>query len=179
MSTKAEPGDYSCYEKAEDDEEMFVLLGRDRHAAALVLLWAEMREREGEDPMVVSEARDCAERMAKYAQGLGKPVMNLDSLAMFAATLRAEKEAAAAPPPTAEAATTGYGLTVGEIVMVGHGGPAKLLALFPMDHQHEAMRGQANVLFPRQNGPVTTDQMQLRRAMPDEVEQYRLAGGRM
>jgi len=62
---------------------------------------------------------------------------------------------------------------------VGRGGPAKLVRIFPDDSPHEAMRGQVNVLFPRQNGPVTIDRMQIRRAMPDEVEQYRLAGGRL
>jgi hypothetical protein len=178
MSTKAKPSEFACYERAEPDEEIFVLLGRDRHASALVRLWAEMREREGEDPIVVEEARECAERMAQQAQGLGKPVITLDSMVMFATTLREEKEAAAAPPVAAAASPTGYGLTVNEIVMVGHGGPAKLVRVFPEDTEHEGMRGKANVVFPRSAGPVTVDIIQLRRAMPDEVEQYRLAGGR-
>jgi hypothetical protein len=179
MSTKANPGEYDCWSKASDDEEMFILLGRDRHAGALVRLWAEMREREGEDPLVVEEARDCAERMEGQARTLSKPVMNMDSLVMFATTLRAAKEAAMAAPTAPEAVPTGYGLAAGEIVMVGHGGPAKLLRVFPEDHEKEELRGHANVQFPRATGPVTVEALQLRRAMPDEVEQYRLAGGRL
>jgi hypothetical protein len=179
MSTKAQPGDYSCYDKAEPDEEIFVLLGRDRHAAALVRLWAEMREREGEDPIVVEEARECADRLEGQARALGKPVMTMESVVMFATTLKQAKEEAVAAPTAPEAVPTGYGLAAGEIVMVGHGGPAKLIRIFPDNHEKEEMRGQANVQFPRASGPVTVDFIQLRRAMPEEVEQYRLAGGRL
>jgi len=180
MSSKREPGEYNCYERAGDEEEMFVLLGRDRHAGALVRLWAEMREREGEDPMVVAEARECAERMEAQARELGKPVMNLDSVVMFATTLRQEKEQAAVVPQTLpDAPANSYGLAVGEIVMVGHGGPAKLTRIFPDNNEQEALRGHVNVQFPRGTGPVTVEAVQVRRAMPEEVEQYRLAGGRL
>jgi hypothetical protein len=158
---------------------MFILLGRDRHAAALVRLWAEMREREGEDPIIVEEARECAARLEQYAQALGKPVMNMNSIVMFATTLRQEKEAAVAAPPPQEAVTSGYALAVNEIVMVGHGGPAKLMRIFPDNAENEAVRGKVNVQFPRSPGPVTVDAIQIRRAMPEEVEQYRLAGGRL
>jgi hypothetical protein len=179
MGTKAEPSVYDCWAKAEDDEEMFILLGRDRHAAALVRLWAEMREREGEDPMVVEEARECADRLEEQARALGKPVMNLESLVMFATTLRQEKEEAAATAAVPAAPTGTYALAEQEIVMVGHGGAAKLVRIFPPDAENDAVRGKANVLFPRSNGPVTVDLIQLRRAMPEEVEAYRLAGGRL
>jgi hypothetical protein len=179
MGTKAEPSVYDCWAKAEDDEEMFILLGRDRHASALVRLWAEMREREGEDPMVVEEARECAERLEGQARTLGKPVMNFDSLVMFATTLRQAKEEAAAAPVQQPVQTNAYALAEQEIVMVGHGGAAKLVRIFPPDAENEAVRGKANVLFPRANGPVTVDFIQLRRAMPEEVEAYRLAGGRL
>ena len=179
MSTKANPSEWDCWAKAEDDEEMFILLGRDRHASALVRLWAEMREREGEDPMVVEEARECAERLEGQARALGKPVMNFDSLVMFATTLRQAKEEAAAAPVQQPVQTNAYALAEQEIVMVGHGGAAKLVRIFPPDAENEAVRGKANVLFPRSNGPVTVDFIQLRRAMPEEIEAYRLAGGRL
>jgi hypothetical protein len=38
-------------------------MGRDRHAAYLVNLWAQMREEIGEDPAKVEEARSCALHM--------------------------------------------------------------------------------------------------------------------
>lgn len=64
MSTKLKPGPYGCYEKAEDDEPMFILLARDPQAPALVDLWASIRETEGnEDPGKIAEARRLAERM--------------------------------------------------------------------------------------------------------------------
>ncbi len=44
MGTKADPGEYDCYSKAESDEPMFVLLARDPLAPILVELWADMRE---------------------------------------------------------------------------------------------------------------------------------------
>ena len=40
MGTKANPGDFDCYENAEDDEPMFVLLARDVRAAGTVRHWA-------------------------------------------------------------------------------------------------------------------------------------------
>lgn len=66
MGTKNNPGEYDCYANADDDEPMFVLLGRDRHAPALVEAWAQAREREGEDAAIVAEARACAEAMRAF-----------------------------------------------------------------------------------------------------------------
>lgn len=43
MGTKNNPGKFDCYAAAEPDEPMFVLLGRDPHAAVLVTLWALLR----------------------------------------------------------------------------------------------------------------------------------------
>ena len=40
MGTKNKPGDFDCYANAEDDEPLFVLLGRDRRAPNAVLKWA-------------------------------------------------------------------------------------------------------------------------------------------
>lgn len=77
MGTKRNPGKWDCYANADPDEEMFVLLDRDRHAAGLVRLWALLRHREGEDEAKVAEALSCADAMDRRARSLGKdPVKN-------------------------------------------------------------------------------------------------------
>jgi hypothetical protein len=63
MGSKLHPGKFDCYENAEPDEPMFILLGRDRHGADLVRLWALMRHAGGEDEAVVGEALECAKSM--------------------------------------------------------------------------------------------------------------------
>lgn len=68
MGSKNQPGAFDCYANAEPDEPMFVLLGRDKHAPALVEMWANMRELDGEDPAKVQEARDCAKAMWQYRE---------------------------------------------------------------------------------------------------------------
>jgi hypothetical protein len=72
MGTKSNPGAFDCYANAEPDEPMFVLLGRDKHAPALVWLWAVLRELDGEDPAKVHEARQCCVNMAEFAHDRGK-----------------------------------------------------------------------------------------------------------
>lgn len=72
MGTKNKPGTFDCYANAHPDEPMFVLLGRDRHAARLVRQWAAVREAEGEDPAKVAEARACADAMEDWAIANGK-----------------------------------------------------------------------------------------------------------
>ena len=66
MGTKNNPGEFDCYANADPDEPMFILLGRDRHAPALVEMWAAMRESEGELPAKVAEARACAQSMKHW-----------------------------------------------------------------------------------------------------------------
>jgi hypothetical protein len=66
MGTKNNPGQFDCCVNAEPDEPMFVLLGRDKHGSALVELWAEAREKTGEDPAKVEEARACARQMRDF-----------------------------------------------------------------------------------------------------------------
>lgn len=79
MGTKNNPGNYDCYANAAPDEPMFILLGRDRHAASLVRLWALMRHDQGEDGAKVAEAMQCADAMDQWARGLGKnPVANAE-----------------------------------------------------------------------------------------------------
>lgn len=43
MGTKANPGQFDCYQAAQPDEPIFVLLGRDRLAAHLVSIWSKIR----------------------------------------------------------------------------------------------------------------------------------------
>lgn len=73
MGTKNNPSKYDCYNKAKDDEPVFVLLGRDPHAPALVEAWAQERDkaiRSGECPSSdwdkVTEALKCARDMRLY-----------------------------------------------------------------------------------------------------------------
>ncbi len=66
MATKNNPGKFDCYANALPDEPMFILLGRDRHAPDLVRAWADSREKAGEDPVKVAEARQCADAMDRW-----------------------------------------------------------------------------------------------------------------
>jgi len=82
MGTKNNPGNFDCYENADPDEPMFVLLARDKHAPTLVWLWAALRELDQEDETKVAEARKCCEDMLawgfdnnKESIGLGTSVL--------------------------------------------------------------------------------------------------------
>jgi len=73
MGTKNNPGSFDCYEAAEPDEPMFVLLARDPHAAQLVRMWIAMRRHaigEGEKPAShwdkIHEAENCAVAMDQW-----------------------------------------------------------------------------------------------------------------
>ncbi len=72
MATKNNPGKFDCYANAEPDEPMFVLLGRDPLAGALVRLWAETRRGMGEDLEKVNEALKCATALDEFAKAKGK-----------------------------------------------------------------------------------------------------------
>jgi hypothetical protein len=74
MGTKNNPGAYDCLAKAEPDEPFFVLLARDKHAPALVWMWATLRELDGEDPAKVQEARQCVADMMAWAVAQGRPI---------------------------------------------------------------------------------------------------------
>lgn len=63
MGTKNNPGKFDCYENAEPDEPMFVLLARDPAAPTLVRNWADHRLLNGEDTAMVNEALNCADAM--------------------------------------------------------------------------------------------------------------------
>ena len=73
MGTKNSPGKFDCYAKAEPDEPMFILLGRDPHAHAAVRKWADDREamiraelKPETDMRMVWEARECADAMEQF-----------------------------------------------------------------------------------------------------------------
>ena len=72
MGTKNNPGKYDCYEEAEDDEPMFVLLARDELAAEHVRDWALAYSMKcGIDPTPqqsekLNEAYGCADAMDKW-----------------------------------------------------------------------------------------------------------------
>jgi hypothetical protein len=72
MSSKNNPGPFDCYAAAEPSEPMFILLGRDVHAPALVEEWANARMTCGEAPEKVKEAREIALDMRAWCMRLGK-----------------------------------------------------------------------------------------------------------
>lgn len=75
MGTKNNPGKFDCYDKAHDDEPIFVLLGRDPNAPLLIDMWAELYELTTTDNSLEKiiakrdEARACANAM-RVRQGI-------------------------------------------------------------------------------------------------------------
>ena len=68
MSTKSNPGVYNCYAKAEPDEPMFTLLGRDPVASFLVGIWIDARKKLGLDtPEKLAEASACSDALHDWA----------------------------------------------------------------------------------------------------------------
>lgn len=79
MGTKTAPGEFDCYARAAPDEPIFVLLGRDPHAAQLVRLWADLRAASIEkfqspraDLPKCAEAIRCAAHMDGYRRSREK-----------------------------------------------------------------------------------------------------------
>ena len=73
MSTKNNPGPFGdCYLKAEPNEPVFTLLGRDPTAAIVITFWRKLRVELGKDGEQVDQAADIARDMEAYARGLGK-----------------------------------------------------------------------------------------------------------
>jgi hypothetical protein len=66
VGSKSRPSKYDCFSKAEPDEPMFVLLGRDPCAPILIDTWCELRKRMGEDFEKLDEARACAEACEQW-----------------------------------------------------------------------------------------------------------------
>lgn len=74
MGTKNNPGDFDCYDSADPDEPMFVLLARDKLAAESVRQWAHNYGLKcGIDPTPeqnhkINEAYQCALDMDRWRQ---------------------------------------------------------------------------------------------------------------
>ena len=66
MATKNNPGQFDCYDKAEPDEPIFTLLGRDEDAPLLIQIWVELRRRRHENNAVLAEALSCMFAMQAY-----------------------------------------------------------------------------------------------------------------
>lgn len=75
MGTKANPGRFDCYARAEPDEPVFVLLGRDPDAPMLIRLWAEIRKRCGESGDKLVDAMQTANAMEDYRADLERRTM--------------------------------------------------------------------------------------------------------
>jgi hypothetical protein len=74
MGTKSNPGKFDCWSRAEPDEPVFVLLGRDPVASLVVEYWAELRAvlSHKNGPEQLNEALDCAREMRTWAEAHGK-----------------------------------------------------------------------------------------------------------
>ena len=71
-----------CYERRMPGEPTFTLLGRDRHAPALVALWATLRELDGESREVVAEARECVLAMMGWGVERGRQYVGFGQTAL-------------------------------------------------------------------------------------------------
>lgn len=74
MATKNNPGKFDCISKADPDEPMFTLLGRDPTAPFVLLFWIRMRLATGQrmDDPQITEANECATALKEWARKLGK-----------------------------------------------------------------------------------------------------------
>lgn len=64
MATKRQG--VACYDKAGQDEPLFVLRAQDVLAAPTVRFWAALAAGGGTDPQVIQEAFDCADQMEAW-----------------------------------------------------------------------------------------------------------------
>jgi hypothetical protein len=73
LGNKSNPSKYDCYSRAEPDEPVFVLLGRDPVASLLVAEWARLRDKlRNTEEEAIAEARECAFAMQQWALKMGK-----------------------------------------------------------------------------------------------------------
>jgi hypothetical protein len=68
VGTKNMPGEFDCYQAADPDEPMFILLARDPLAPVLVELWATLRRELRGHSDKVAEARRCAVAMREWRE---------------------------------------------------------------------------------------------------------------
>ena len=81
MGTKNNPGKFDCYDAAEPDEPMFVLMGRDPDASMLVVLWAAVRAKRGTTSAdKIAEANACSSAMEEWCRARGKEPTNFDAI---------------------------------------------------------------------------------------------------
>lgn len=93
MGSKNNPSKFNCYDRAEPDEPMFVLLGRDPLAPLLIELWAKIRHAMGEDVEKVLEAKSCANDCAHWLLTHEKRPLN-DKLEVVRVLLKAARDIA-------------------------------------------------------------------------------------
>jgi hypothetical protein len=93
VGSKNNPGKFDCYSRAEPDEPVFVLLGRDPVASFVVEYWAMLRERLGKtEQEAIDEARSCALEMQQWARSKGKEQQLAHALAATPASKETYKE---------------------------------------------------------------------------------------
>lgn len=82
MGTKTNPGKFNCYAKADPNEEMFILLGRDPCAAVTVLFWRWIRMQTGDNEQSVQldEALKSVLLLNENAQARGKELQTVEAL---------------------------------------------------------------------------------------------------
>jgi hypothetical protein len=69
MATKNNPGKFDCYERAEPDEPMFILLARDPAAAHAIREWMAARMRIGKNTIgdaQMNDALNCIYEMERW-----------------------------------------------------------------------------------------------------------------
>lgn len=64
MGTKRNPGEFDCYAKAEPDEPLFILRGKDVSAPYLVEIWTAVRRGEATQAGVIGHCSLRPERLA-------------------------------------------------------------------------------------------------------------------
>lgn len=72
MGTKNNPGKFDCYSRLDPDEPHFVLMGRDPAAPIMIMFWADIRSRMGEEQEKIEEALECADACAVWLHDHGK-----------------------------------------------------------------------------------------------------------
>lgn len=84
MSTKNNPGKWDCYAKAEPDEPMFILLGRDPLASMLVAIWAQVQSDMGKtDFAKLENAFETSKQMVIWAREKKSPEQVVEALVAF------------------------------------------------------------------------------------------------
>jgi hypothetical protein len=168
MGTKNNSSQYDCYEKANPDEQMFILLGRDRHASALVKLWANLREMEGESVEVVEEARACAELLEQDARSRGKPVLSYEALVSYMMSVNKPVKKEEEKPVLHKQEKD---LDVGDYVITSYGKVVGVInKIIVAERESLPTLKLANISFGRNSNPVTVEYHMLRKPTSEEMK---------